>query len=92
MVAGWNFSFMTLNFFFFKLSLFPPVGYPYIPSFQAPELAVKSGQSLRLEGFCFVIPIKCCFLGKFWLVFFFFYIIPFLKIFLVALPGLELLP
>lgn len=52
---------------FFK-SLCFPVGYPYIPSFQAQEF----WSELRLEGFCFVIPMKCCcFLGKICSFFFF---------------------
>lgn len=62
-VAEWNFSFMTLKFFF-KSSLFLPVGYPYIPSFQAPELAVKFWSEPEVQGFLFCDPNEMLLLRK----------------------------
>lgn len=73
--AEWNFSFMTLKFFLSRLC-FPLWAILTYPVFRLRSQQLSSGQSLRLEGFCFVIPMKCCFLGKI-CSFFFFYIILF---------------
>lgn len=71
---------MELQFYdveiFFKSSLFPPVGYPYIPSFQAQEPAVKFWSEPEVRGFLFCDPNEMLLLRKD-LFFFFFYIILF---------------
>lgn len=59
---------MELQFYdveiFFKSSLFPPVGYPYIPSFQAPELVVKFWSEPEVRGFLFCDPSEMLLLRK----------------------------